>query len=525
MKYPLAFVCLWAVAFCATHAAAENLVPDTPCSVPNYWCTWSAQNYMFGQGAGSLDPALLEGGDGAQRARAAMNEQNMFGPRGWARTFYPSVRKDLFIVFDDGLFRDGMASFIVDDRKFPSLTGEPRERLRKLNEMTRALGWRGAALWCRGTPGGAKDEELVRWSQYAGITYWKVDGGDNQFHLIDVAKRLHPDLLLEHIQGLGPFNGPLDSASGRYGTLRWTSHQAQCLLRSDVLRSYDVSPALSLPTTLDRAAQLLALSGDRWVRGLINVEDEVYLAATLGCAMGVMRHPMAGLRPGGDPDPFFNCPRQCKRRMDEVVRAIHWQRLAAPYASLKPRPADSAAPQPGTNDVALDTEILTDSWKFSPGETWMTDAIGKTISQGAPARVARGVPLPEVRAEGDKPFVVAGRFPNGAVAVAVQGRTAPGRNWFIPPADVTVEVGRNRGPIGVFGRYRSLTLRFDRPLSASRILAQDLAGQQARDITDQVAFKDNTVTLPGALIARTGLEAATAGDLSDPGLVLVIRGR
>jgi len=31
------------------------------------------------------------------------------------------------------------------------------------------------------------------------------------------------------------------------------------------------------------------------VRGLLNVEDEVYIAAVLGCTMGVLRYPLSGL--------------------------------------------------------------------------------------------------------------------------------------------------------------------------------------------------------------------------------------
>ena len=45
-----------------------NLVPDRPATAPNYFCTWSAQNYMYGQGLASLDPAILEGGSGSNLA-------------------------------------------------------------------------------------------------------------------------------------------------------------------------------------------------------------------------------------------------------------------------------------------------------------------------------------------------------------------------------------------------------------------------------------------------------------------------
>ena len=46
-------------------------------------------------------------------------------------------------------------------------------------------------------------------------------------------------------------------------------------------------------------------TGHSEVKGLLNVEDEVYIAATLGCSIGVMCHPLRGLRPNGDADVFF----------------------------------------------------------------------------------------------------------------------------------------------------------------------------------------------------------------------------
>ncbi len=46
----------------------------------------------------------------------------------------------------------------------------------------------------------------------------------------------------------------------------------------------------------------------------------------------------------------------------------------------------------------------------------------------------------------------------------------------------------------------------------------------ARDITAQAIIKGNTVTLPGSLIDRIGLEKASPGDKSDPGMVISISG-
>ena len=69
-----------------------------------------------------------------------------------------------------------------------------------------------------------------------------------------------------------------------------------------------------------------------------------------------------------------------------------------------------------------------------------------------------------------------------------------------------------------------MTLTFDTPLIGRTILAQDILDTQAKDITAQVIIEGNTLTLPGKLIEQIGLEKATPGDKSDPGLVISISG-
>ena len=102
------------------------------------------------------------------------------------------------------------------------------------------------------------------------------------------------------------------------------------------------------------------------------------------------------------------------------------------------------------------------------------------MRQGAPACIARNISLPEVKAKGEKPFVFATRFPNGAVAIAAQERTQVGNGWYMPASDVTLSVSDAPGPYGVFGYFDNLTLVFDNALHDKRILAQDLAGEEAR---------------------------------------------
>lgn len=487
---------------------AGNLVPSQPCGAPNYWCTWAVQNYMYGQDFHSLDAALLEGDSGASLARTAMTERNIFASNGWAKSFYPKIRSDLFFLLDDGWETGGTATFELDTAKFPSFRGDFSERLGKLNSALQENGWRGAALWCRNTPEGDGMHRLETLSSAAEIHYWKIDIGDPSFSAIRFRNQARLPLTFEHVHGELPVNGDW-RRDGRFGPQSWDSRRMTILRHTDVYRTYDVTSILSLPTTLDRLAEMLkGAEGHAEIKGLLNVEDEVYVAAAMGCTMGVMRHPLTGKRPGEDADLFFNGPRQTKKRLDEVVRALRWQRIAPPFS-------------PG-GQVSVDEEVLVDSWTFARAQTWQKEIVGATVRQGAPARIARNMALPEVKAKGDKPFVFATRFPNGAVAIAAQERTQPGKAWYMPGCDVTASLSDAPGPFGIFGDFDSLTMIFDTPVQGRRILAQDLAGDEAVDITHSVQIHGSTLRIPGAVIHQAGLRHATPGDLSAPGLVVAL---
>jgi hypothetical protein len=487
----------------------RRLVPGKLSGAPNYWCTWAVQNYRFGQGTRTIEAAVLEGDSGARLAHDAMSEEILLGSGGWASHLYPRVREDLYLLLDDGWEAGGTATFQLDPSKFPSFKGSSTERLRALNREIERTGWRGAALWCRNTPGGEADFELVSLCGNAGVRYWKIDLGDRDFNLVRARDQARIPLTLEHVHGEIPVNGDW-TADGRFGPQTWDSRRMQILRHTDVYRTYDVTSILSLPTTLDRVSELLhTAAGHPELHSLLNVEDEVYVAAVLGCTMGVMRHPLHGLRPAGDPDLFFNGARRAKQRMDEVVRAVRWQRIAQPYPA-------------GFGSFQTSTEILRDGWKFSAGETWQRELLGTTVWQAAPAILARNIDLPQVSGRADRPpFVFAARFPNGAVAIGAQERTQPGRAWYMPPCDVTLRVGDAPGPFGVFGEYKSLTLEFSKPIERRRVLAQDLAGDIAADITALVGVVGGKVHFDGSLLRRLGLRDSTPGDLSSPGVALV----
>lgn len=498
-----------AAAVSSSEHRGPGLISQSAGSAPNYFCTWAVQNYIYGDGKKKLDVTLLQGNAGAQRARMAMDAKHLLGRHGWATTFHPRARKDLYLLLDDGWEMDGTSSFILDTEKFSEFHGDPRERLHELRNALDGNGWRGAGLWCRNTPDGSKAQELLLRSFYADIDYWKIDLGDPEFELTRFKDEMKLPLTLEHVHGEPPLNGNWRE-DGRFEPQHWDSPRIRIFRNTDVYRTYDVTCMLSLPTTLDRVAQIMnAVQGHPEVKSLLNVEDEVYVAAVLGCTAGVLRHPLRGLRPDGDVDLFFNGPRQTKRRMDEVVRAVRWQRIAPPYPI-------------GESAVSIDKKILTDSWIFQPQETWRPDIVGMHVKQGAPAIVARDIPLPLVHASERPPFVFATRFPNGTVAIGAQQRTIIDHAWFMPKAKVYLEIGDTSGPFGIFGHFEQLTLHSQYSLTGKRVFAQDLAGEKRFDITHAVRLHHQDLIIPGKVIDFYGLQAASLGDLSSPGLLLEV---
>jgi hypothetical protein len=528
------FVSSLAVTALAQERKRVNLVPSKPADTFNYWCTWSIQYYQ----GGNINEV---------KARQKLTEGTVFGPQGWANVIHPRVKSDLYLVLDDGWdlpldqnqFEAYYGSMLVDNQRWPSCTGSPDERLRKLNQMAQACGWKGVGLWIcaqeskacvarekedflKNHPDAAPSGELdayavhywterLQWTRSAGVRYWKVDWGEREAShefrqwLTQTARRIAPDLIVEHAWPRRPFNENFDANGVGQLDNDWVANAAKCIQYADVFRLYDQSDHLGVPIMLERISRVLdAVKAKPQSRALLQCEHEVYMAGVLGLNIGEMRHQfIAG------PDVFFSNPRQVKKRLDEVARALRWQRLAPPFGA-------------GVAAVETDTTILFDEYNYDDKSFWTGKGL---IRQGAPGRISRGLPLPDVQCDGWRPFVIAGRNPNGAAAVAAFGRLFDNNTVYrTPRADITLKIGENSGPIGIFGYYKKLTLQFDKPLPTNlHILAQDLAGDEAEDVTTDVAVVGNQITLPGELIEKIGLSAKTPDDLSDPGLVLIIR--
>ena len=519
-----------------------NLVPGTLNTTPDYWCTWGAQN--FAADTVSLLNSLNLGGHSV--TAGYVTEQWVFGPAGWSEAIPEKLRQDLILLFDVGwdvpageMFDDSrwkLGSLEVATDKFPSCTGDRKEKLKKLNSLVTGHGWKGTGLWLPSQAYNIDDpQEALSDSETeafyqkaaedcaeAGIKYWKIDygsrGGDVQFRSMITrnAEKYAPGLLVEHGRGSGPLNDeecPWDTenfhGTGLYGN--WDDGKVlqtavDIAKVSHVLRTYDITQQLSIPTTLDRVTQILnALSGSG-EEVIINCEDEPYIAAVLGCAMGVMRHPDMIYREGYNYDPF-----RFKYRMDEVLRSVRWHRLAPAWGA-------------GRSTMNLDTLILHDSWFFEPGDAWAIWVTGRKIIQSAHARVARGMALAEVKVDGDPPFVICSKHPNGAVAIATLPRVSTEKQIYTPMADVTIRLDDLEVPVGIFGHFNSLRIEFDQAIKPGelQILGQDLASDKATDITSKVEIHPGYLYIPGDLITQTGTRAASKGDLSEPGMVMQI---
>lgn len=499
MKKQLTRWCLgiMVLAGCTSGQPLKSLVPDTPSDAPDYLCTWNIQGYLVNAEA-------------PEYWRAEMNEANIFGEgkyQNWAN-FFPSIRKDLYFVMDDSWdipakVNTGNNPYLgtteLNEERFPSCTGTPTERLQKLTRKFKEMGWKGAGGWicAQKADNLANVDEEDYWTERlkaandAGFSYWKVDWGHNATNdewrkmLTRLGKEHAPDLWIENAM------------------------KNEYIEFSDVFRTYDVENIIAQPVTIQRVSNLLPFKAQEGAKGIINCEDEPYIAVGLGCAIGIMRHPFAGNLPNGSQDVAFPpIGHNYKKCMDEIVRAVRWHRIAEPFGV--------------GGDFAIDTIKLADSWILHENETWRKDRKpGTVMRESAPARVSRGMPLPEVTdTTSSRPFILASTYPNGAVALSAIGR-AIGREYITKEVNVTIEGKEWSAPLGLFGRFEEVNVVYPAaPNRNVKVLAQDLAGDTPVDVTSEVTISGNRLSIPGKLIQRIGLMSATEGDLSEPGMIV-----
>lgn len=515
----------------ANKASAINLVPTTPATAANYWCTWYAQNYWIQRGGEITNFKAINN----PNAREEINDHTLYNPKdGWASTYLPRGRNDYIFLIDHG-WQDknkanrlpGATAFFslqTDTKDFPRYNSPSHgENLRRFNKDIKAQGWRGLGLWTRGEITREAAERMVKWSKEADIEYWKIDGGGTRhFHSYDLKQQLYPELVLEYICGA---NGPLnprwnDSTRSSYPSVyapggAKNQIALKIIQNCDVFRTYDVAPILVSTSTMRRIHDILRQTqGKPEYIAQLNIQDDTQVAAGMGCLVAVKRHPnyMERTLDGKDFHHQISGKRLIQKRMNEVERFGRWQRIAPAF------------PAGVGSYLASDTELI-DSYPHTKRHTWFKPVYDKMVYQSAPAIMARNMPLPVVEASGDAPYVMASTYPNGPLCVATEGRVKPSDQWYEPRAKVTVKVKDANQPIGVFGRYQQLVLEFDGALDGlQHVWAQDLLAEQAEDIRSQIKVDGNNLIIPGTLIDRIGTSAGDPGDISVPGLVLRLQG-
>ncbi len=485
----------------------------------SYWCTWSTQNSIAIRAWDGWVPGKLAflGTMGASAPRDIMNENSLFGEDGLVK-LYPQIRKDLLFMVDDGwdvLYGAGASecrkefgSLELDTERFPSIQGTPQERLKTLSDRVKAAGWKGLGIWIAAQRPGDDYEvpfsdadkdywrQRILWSKYAGVRYWKVDWGTQTYNndfcqfLTEAAAELYPALVVEHAACVSPVNGRqeevLAGASAHFADDEWICKKAESFLPfSPVFRTYDVLPALSAVTTFERVAHYLPLA-----TGYLNVEDEVYLGAALGCQLGIMRSKFSiGIQPEND-------------RLDEPVAAVKWQRYAPPFL--------------GTQTVCAGHDLV-DSYSFEEDETWFAAFNQHTVHQSAPAAVARNTALPTVSGGEKQPFVAVSMHPNGCYSLCVLSRNH-GRDCQYVGGSIFCPVAGMPERIAIFGIADDVTISLQQPAKIAQVVAQSLLDDTREDITGDVEMTDHGFRVTGDRLAALW----HTQDLSAPAMMLSV---
>lgn len=524
---------------CISSKETYNLVTNEVSSAPNYWCTWYWQNYLIrkGQEVKNPDAGTIYTN---KAAREEMTQEHIFGKQGMAVVMLPKTRSDFYFLIDHGwqnkqIKENTFFTLEMDTLDFPKYAHlQPKERIAQMNLDIKVLGWKGLGLWVRGNISEIEMRKLVEWSQYAGIEYWKIDGGDTaNYYASKIKNEIYPELTLEHITGAGPVNPKweipnLELYPSVYSNFERVSQELDASLdkaskkveqsldvikNTDVFRTYDAAPLLVSTTTMQRVHDILVqTTGNIEYKALLNIQDDCNIAAALGLVVASKRHPMTTPRiyKGKDFHLQVSGDRHVDKRLNEMDRFVLWQRMAPPMPA-------------GYGSYVYSKHNLIDSIVFQQSDTWLKSTHGKMVRQSAPAIMARNLPLPKVKHNELAPYVMASKYPNGAIAIATEGRVTPSKSWIHPKATVTVKEAEINTPIGIFGYYESLTLQLAKKLPGKiKIYAQDLLSKKALDITKKVMISKDSIVLQGSLIEEIGSMAGDVGDISVPGMVLKI---
>ena len=375
-----------------------------------------------------------------------LDEDILFGENGFAYE-WEDVRGELYFMLDYGWDlpyitneEENMQRFgdhVLNEERFPSFTGTPAQRLKKLQDKFKEIGWKGLMLWVASQPAGFKyDEpyspkvleffkERILWAKEAGIEYWKLDLGkfmhDTQFRndLNRLASEIYPELIIEQTICPSALNGDIFK-DGRFLDDWRKDLYVETFRECKIFRSGDVSVELSVPTTFDRIGYML-----KNATGNVNCECDPYIAAGAGYTTSI-------LRSATDTSLKGKC-------LDETRACIRWHSIAPPFQEKKAYVSD---------------EVLLSQYTF--GETWVPRAANKTVTQGAFKVFSRDTRLPDVEGEA---YVCASQ--NGKMPYSVAVLNAPGKENS--PVTVTCYPEESTDRMGVFGRTCTLRVRLRKP--------------------------------------------------------------
>jgi len=80
-----------------------NLVPAKSGKTPSYWCTWGTQNYSASyERTRNIGEGTMAGFQGSTLAQHSLDERSLFEQPGWAHQVLGKVRRDLFLILDQG---------------------------------------------------------------------------------------------------------------------------------------------------------------------------------------------------------------------------------------------------------------------------------------------------------------------------------------------------------------------------------------------------------------------------------------
>ena len=487
-----------------------NFIPQNAKPCYDYMCTWELQEVT----AGKLG---VSSGDNCTDQRDVLTDELLFGTESYYHPYDRVYRSGLYLLLDDGWdvpFGSKNSGEVErffgtcdpNPEKFPGYGSTPVERLKTLNRKAMELGYAGIGLWIATETGGSGRGDLgvgteareywaerAEWCEKAGVRYWKIDWGkhcDPKYRqmMTEVLRENAPHILVEHAFCQGPY-------SGMGNITKRVTETAKNLPICDVFRLYDVAPPFKNSSMLMRADEALSASVGMKplynTHGVLNAETCSSICAALGCALGIM---------------------SANSNDTSDAACLRWHRIAPPFSVYD-------------SDYKKSETRLTDSYFFDRKPQWWISVRGQRFEETAPAIMARGCELPEVKPIGEvAPYVVTSRNPQtGAYSIATIKRTVNPNNGIIAPADITFQA-EIAFPVGVFGYYNSLTLVFDEPIGSARVFVQDLMADMAEDVTDKCKVDGARVTFGGDDMRLFGTAARSDEDKAEPSfLVKIVR--